>query len=142
MNKGDVKQRTYAKERAFLSEYACLSEHTRGRERPEKACDMRTDFQRDRDRIIYSKAFLRLKNKTQVFFSPEGDHFRTRMTHTIDVSQIARSIARSLALNEDLAQKPGKQFFIAYPAAVFFPSGSLSIFRFVPRYMASMMASL
>ena len=104
MNKGDVKLRTYAKERAFLSEYACLSEHTRGRERPEKACDMRTDFQRDRDRIIYSKAFLRLKNKTQVFFSPEGDHFRTRMTHTIDVSQIARSIARSLALNEDLAE--------------------------------------
>ena len=61
-------------------------------------------FQRDRDRIIYSKAFLRLKNKTQVFFSPEGDHFRTRMTHTIDVSQIARSIARCLALNEDLAE--------------------------------------
>lgn len=67
-------------------------------------CPLRTDFQRDRDRIIYSKAFLRLKNKTQVFFSPEGDHFRTRMTHTIDVSQIARSIARSLALNEDLAE--------------------------------------
>lgn len=65
---------------------------------------MRTDFQRDRDRIIYSKAFLRLKNKTQVFFSPEGDHFRTRLTHTIDVSQIARSISRSLALNEDLTE--------------------------------------
>jgi len=59
---------------------------------------------RDRDRIIYSKAFLRLKNKTQVFFSPEGDHFRTRLTHTIDVSQIARSISRSLALNEDLTE--------------------------------------
>lgn len=104
MDKGEVKRRTYAKERAYLSEYACLSENTRGRQRPETACDMRTDFQRDRDRIIYSKAFLRLKNKTQVFFSPEGDHFRTRMTHTIDVSQIARSIARSLALNEDLAE--------------------------------------
>lgn len=104
MDKGEVKRRTYAKERAYLSEYACLSENTRGRLRPETACDMRTDFQRDRDRIIYSKAFLRLKNKTQVFFSPEGDHFRTRMTHTIDVSQIARSIARSLALNEDLAE--------------------------------------
>ncbi len=104
MDKGEVKRRTFAKERAFLSEYACLSENTRGRQRPETACDMRTDFQRDRDRIIYSKAFLRLKNKTQVFFSPEGDHFRTRMTHTIDVSQIARSIARSLALNEDLAE--------------------------------------
>ena len=83
MDKGEVKRRTFAKERAFLSEYACLSENTRGRQRPETACDMRTDFQRDRDRIIYSKAFLRLKNKTQVFFSPEGDHFRTRMTHTI-----------------------------------------------------------
>lgn len=104
MDKGEVKRRTYAKEQAYLSEYACLSENTRGRLRPETACDMRTDFQRDRDRIIYSKAFLRLKNKTQVFFSPEGDHFRTRMTHTIDVSQIARSIARSLALNEDLAE--------------------------------------
>lgn len=105
MDKNDsVKQRTYAKERAFLSGYACLSENTRGRLRPETECEMRTAFQRDRDRIIYSKAFLRLKNKTQVFFSPEGDHFRTRMTHTIDVSQIARSIARSLALNEDLAE--------------------------------------
>ncbi len=99
-----VKQKTYARERAFFSPYAQLSEKTKGRQRPETPCNMRTDFQRDRDRIIYSKAFLRLKNKTQVFFSPEGDHFRTRMTHTIDVSQIARSIARSLALNEDLAE--------------------------------------
>ena len=99
-----VKRRTYEKERQFFSAYATLSENTRVREREETPCNMRTDFQRDRDRIIYSKAFLRLKNKTQVFFSPEGDHFRTRMTHTIDVSQIARSIARSLALNEDLAE--------------------------------------
>ena len=104
MDKGEVKRRTFAKEGAFLSEYACLSENTRGRQRPETACDMRTDFQRDRDRIIYSKAFLRLKNKTQVFFSPEGDHFRTRMTHTTDVPQIARPIARSLAPTEDLAE--------------------------------------
>lgn len=65
---------------------------------------MRTDYQRDRDRIIYCKAFVRLKNKTQVFFSPEGDHYVTRLTHTLDVSQIARSIARALALNEDLAE--------------------------------------
>ena len=99
-----VKRRTYAMEEAFLSPYACLSEKTQGRQREETPCNMRTDFQRDRDRIIYSKAFLRLKNKTQVFFSPEGDHFRTRMTHTIDVSQIARSISRSLALNEDLTE--------------------------------------
>ena len=100
----DVKERRYRMEEMFFSEYACKSENTRGREREEVPCNMRTEFQRDRDRIIYSKAFLRLKNKTQVFFSPEGDHFRTRMTHTIDVSQIARSISRSLSLNEDLAE--------------------------------------
>ena len=99
-----IKERRYAIEEQFLSEFACRSKDTKGRQRPEEECNMRTAFQRDRDRIIYSKAFLRLKNKTQVFFSPEGDHFRTRMTHTIDVSQIARSIARSLALNEDLAE--------------------------------------
>ena len=104
MRRFDIKERTYKSEEMFLSEYACKSRDTKGREREEAPCNMRTDFQRDRDRIIYSKAFLRLKNKTQVFFSPEGDHFRTRMTHTIDVSQIARSIARSLALNEDLAE--------------------------------------
>lgn len=104
MKDDSVKQRTYRREREFLSPYACRSEQSRGRLHEEQPCNMRTDFQRDRDRIIYSKAFLRLKNKTQVFFSPEGDHFRTRMTHTIDVSQIARSIARSLALNEDLAE--------------------------------------
>ena len=99
-----IKERRYALEEQFLSPYACRSKDTCGRARGETPCNMRTEFQRDRDRIIYSKAFLRLKNKTQVFFSPEGDHFRTRMTHTIDVSQIARSIARSLALNEDLAE--------------------------------------
>ncbi len=104
MRRFDIKERTYRAEDMFLSEYACKSADTKGRAREETPCNMRTDFQRDRDRIIYSKAFLRLKNKTQVFFSPEGDHFRTRMTHTIDVSQIARSIARSLALNEDLAE--------------------------------------
>ena len=98
------KERTYRIEELFCSAYACRSRESKGRQREEPPCAMRTDFQRDRDRIIYSKAFLRLKNKTQVFFSPEGDHFRTRMTHTIDVSQIARSIARCLALNEDLAE--------------------------------------
>lgn len=99
-----VKERTYRMEEMFFSPFAQKSAQSRGRAREEDACDMRTDFQRDRDRIIYSKAFLRLKNKTQVFFSPEGDHFRTRLTHTIDVSQIARSISRSLALNEDLTE--------------------------------------
>ena len=75
-----------------------------GRLKPETPCVMRTEFQRDRDRIIHSKAFRRLKNKTQVFFSPEGDHFRTRLTHTLTVAQVARSIARALSLNEDLTE--------------------------------------
>lgn len=95
---------TYQKENQFLSEFACFSEKTLGRDRPEEPCPMRTDFQRDRDRIIHSKSFRRLKNKTQVFLSPEGDHYRTRLTHTLDVSQISRSIARALRLNEDLAE--------------------------------------
>jgi len=99
-----LKERTYAIENAFLSPYACKSIDTRGRERAEKPCEMRTEFQRDRDRIIYCNAFRRLKNKTQVFFSPEGDHYVTRLTHTLDVAQIARSIARTLSLNEDLAE--------------------------------------
>ena len=99
-----LKERTYAIEEAFLSPYATKSKDTKGRSREEKPCNMRTDFQRDRDRIIYCKAFRRLKNKTQVFFSPEGDHYITRLTHTLDVAQIARSMARALALNEDLAE--------------------------------------
>ncbi|MCQ2399383.1 MAG: deoxyguanosinetriphosphate triphosphohydrolase [Clostridia bacterium] len=88
----------------FLSPYAKKSAETVGRDREETPCPMRTEFQRDRDRILYSKAFRRLKNKTQVFYSPEGDHYRTRLTHTLDVAQVARSIARSLSLNEDLAE--------------------------------------
>lgn len=99
-----LKQRTYAIEEAFLSPYAAKSEATRGRARKEQPCSMRTEYQRDRDRLIYCKAFRRLKNKTQVFFSPEGDHYVTRLTHTLDVAQIARSIARCLSLNEDLAE--------------------------------------
>ncbi len=98
------KEITFEKEAAFLSPYAKKSADTRGRLREEEPCPMRTDFQRDRDRIIYSKAFLRLKNKTQVFFAPDGDHYMSRLTHTLDVSQIARSLARCLSLNEDLAE--------------------------------------
>ena len=98
-----LKERTYAIEEQFFSPYATKSKDTKGRSREEQPCEMRTDFQRDRDRIIYCKAFRRLKNKTQVFFSPEGDHYITRLTHTLDVAQIARSLARALALNEDLA---------------------------------------
>lgn len=99
-----VREQVCANEEKFLSPYAKRSADSKGREREEKLCDFRTDFQRDRDRIIYSNSFKRLKNKTQVFFAPEGDHYITRLTHTLDVSQIARSIARSLALNEDLAE--------------------------------------
>ncbi len=99
-----LKEKIFEREKQFLSKYATKSNQTKGRIKTEEECPMRTEFQRDRDRIIYSKAFMRLKNKTQVFFSPEGDHYMTRMTHTLDVSQIARSIARGLALNEDLAE--------------------------------------
>ena len=99
-----MREKTERREQMFLSEFATKSVDTKGRERYEEKCPFRTDFQRDRDRIIYSKAFRRLKNKTQVFFSPEGDHYRTRLTHTLDVSQVARSIARGLDLNEDLAE--------------------------------------
>ena len=99
-----MKEKTYEKERAFLAPYAKKSYESLGRLKPETPCAMRTEFQRDRDRIIYSKSFLRLKNKTQVFFAPDGDHYMSRLTHTLDVSQIARSLARGLSLNEDLAE--------------------------------------
>ncbi|MBE7085202.1 MAG: deoxyguanosinetriphosphate triphosphohydrolase [Clostridiales bacterium] len=99
-----VRERICAQEDVFLSPFACKSAMSKGRKVEEPRCDFRTDFQRDRDRIIYSNSFKRLKNKTQVFFAPEGDHYITRLTHTLDVSQIGRSIARSLKLNEDLAE--------------------------------------
>ena len=99
-----MKEVTYKKEREFFSPYAAFSDKTKGRLKPEEPCPMRTEYQRDRDRIIYSKAFRRLKNKTQVFFSPEGDHYMTRLTHTLDVAQVARSLSRCLNLNEDLAE--------------------------------------
>lgn len=91
-------------ETQFLSEYATLAKSSKGRQRAEEKCDLRTDFCRDRDRIIHCKAFRRLKQKTQVFLSPQGDHYRTRLTHTLEVSQIARTIARALCLNEDLTE--------------------------------------
>lgn len=91
-------------EEQFLSKYACLSKNSKGRAKKERECDFRTIFQRDRDRILHSKSFRRLKHKTQVFLIPEGDHYRTRLTHTLEVSQIARTIAKSLRLNEDLTE--------------------------------------
>jgi len=87
-----------------LSFYATKSSNTRGREKYEEPCPLRTEFQRDRDRIIHSKSFRRLKHKTQVFIAPFGDHYRTRLTHTLEVSQIARTISRALRLNEDLTE--------------------------------------
>lgn len=87
-----------------LSDRAAKSKFSKGRSKDEPKCEIRTDYQRDRDRIIHSKAFRRLKHKTQVFLSPESDHYRTRLTHTLEVSQISRTIARSLRLNEDLTE--------------------------------------
>lgn len=92
------------RERQTLSPYAALSAETRGREYPIAPCPVRTEFVRDRDRIIHCKSFRRLKHKTQVFLSPIGDHYRTRLTHTLEVAQIARTIARGLLLNEDLTE--------------------------------------
>ena len=99
-----VREQIEQRERETLSPFACLSSRSRGRQRPLEPCPTRTCFQRDIDRIVHSKAFRRLKHKTQVFLEPEGDHYRTRMTHTIEVARIARTIARGLGLNEDLTE--------------------------------------
>jgi dGTPase len=100
----NIREMTEAREEQMLSQYAALSKNSKGRNIYDEKCEIRTDYQRDRDRIIHSKAFRRLKHKTQVFISPEGDHYRTRLTHTLEVSQIARTIARALRLNEDLTE--------------------------------------
>ena len=91
-------------EKVYLSPYATLSMNSKGRMKEEESCDIRLAFQRDRDRILHSKSFRRLKDKTQVFLSPEGDHYRTRLTHTLEVSQNARTIAKALQLNEELVE--------------------------------------
>lgn len=100
----DIRERTEKWEKERLSEFATLSCKSKGRRYSDDVCPVRTCFQRDRDRIIHCKAFRRLKHKTQVFLSPEGDHYRTRLTHTLEVSQIARTIAMALQLNEDLTE--------------------------------------
>ena len=97
-----IREETELLEKSILSPYASFSGNSKGRKRDEEKCDIRTDFQRDRDRIIHSKSFRRLKHKTQVFLSPRGDHYRTRLTHTLEVSQLSRTIARALRMNEDL----------------------------------------
>lgn len=99
-----IREITQENEKKILSPNACLSVNSRGRAIPEEECSIRTCFQRDRDRIIHSQAFRRLKHKTQVFLAPSGDHYRTRLTHTLEVAQIARTIARALQLNEDLTE--------------------------------------
>lgn len=99
-----IREQIEQTEKNILSQYATLSQNTKGRIRFSEPCDIRTEFQRDRDKVIHCTSFRRLKLKTQVFLSPSGDHYRTRLTHTLEVAQIARTIARALRLNEDLAE--------------------------------------
>ncbi|MTI66009.1 MAG: deoxyguanosinetriphosphate triphosphohydrolase [Firmicutes bacterium] len=100
----NIRLNTEKIEREILCKTATLSSDSKGREKREEKCSIRTEFQRDRDRIIHSKAFRRLKHKTQVFIAPESDHYRTRLTHTLEVNQISRTLARALKLNEDLTE--------------------------------------
>ena len=100
----NIREEQEKREHLIFSPYASFSDESRGRDRDEEPCPMRTIYQRDRDRIIHCKTFRRLKHKTQVFLAPEGDHYRTRLTHTLEVAQIARSIARALNLNEDMTE--------------------------------------
>lgn len=100
----EIRKLIEEREKQFLSPYAQLSINSKGRDRPEDPGPLRTCYQHDRDRIIHCKSFRRLKHKTQVFLAPEGDHYRTRLTHTLEVSQVARTIARALSLNEDLTE--------------------------------------
>lgn len=99
-----IREEFEGREKSFISSFGCLSHRSRGRKIEEKPCPIRTAFQLDRDRIVYSNAFRRLKHKTQVFLSPLGDHYRTRLSHTLEVAQIARTIVRAMHLNEDLAE--------------------------------------
>ena len=100
----NIRENMEQRELELLSPYAAHSGHSRGRERIEEECDVRTVYQRDRDRILHCKAFRRMKDKTQVFLAPQGDHYRNRLTHTLEVSQIARTIAKAMRLNEDLTE--------------------------------------
>ena len=101
---GLIREELEKREEQILSPYAQTAAHTRGRRAEESECDIRTAYMRDRDRIVHCKSFRRLKDKTQVFLAPQGDHYRTRMMHTLEVSQTARTVARCLRLNEDLTE--------------------------------------
>src|SRR5437763_8876274 len=103
----DVRLMLEAREQQWLDRRAARSDQSKGRERPEPRDSLRTEWQRDRDRIIHTKAFRRLKHKTQVFVSPEQDHYRTRRTHTLEVTHIPSTVARALRLNEDLTEAIG-----------------------------------
>jgi len=111
----EFEARVREQEEAWLSPLAVRSYETRGRARPESECRVRTPFQRDRDRILHSKPFRRLKGKTQVFIDPSGDHYRTRMTHTLETTAIARGVARALRLNEDLVEAIGLGHDMGHP---------------------------
>ena len=124
----NIRENMEQRERELLSPYASHSADTRGRDRPEEECDVRTAYQRDRDRILHCKAFRRMKDKTQVFLAPQGDHYRTRLTHTLEVSQIARTMPRHSGLMKiwwkplrwdmiwgtRLSDMPGKERWIRY----------------------------
>ena len=117
-------------ERDVLSPLACRAADSRGRLRDIEPCEIRTCFQRDIDRIVHSKSFRRLKHKTQVFLQPEGDHYRTRMTHTLEVSRVARTVARALRLNEDLAEAVALGHDLGHTP--FGHAGERRLMRFVP----------
>ena len=99
-----IRESTEQWEQEYLSPYAAFSRASKGRDAPEPPCDIRPVYQRDRDRILHCKSFRRLKHKTQVFLTPRGDHYRTRLTHTLEVAQTARTVAKALRLNEDLTE--------------------------------------
>src|SRR5438445_7045171 len=111
----DARIRTEEIEAATLTSWATRSAATKGRERREEPHPLRTEFQRDRDRILHTKSFRRLMHKTQVFLAPEGDHYRTRLTHTLEVMQVARTVARALRLNEDLTEAVALAHDLGHP---------------------------